>query len=406
MTAKGRISLGSERPHIASVIGLTLRAENIHINTMRRILFIPLLLSTVLMACRDNARVQGTITNGEGETIVLEHLMSSAITPLDSAKLDSKGRYRLNAEVTEPGFYRLRIGEGNMVLLQLSPEDRATVDGNLLDLYMSYDVSGSEGSLQLRELDRYLRRNYEESDSLRQVFAQLRTATNSDSLVAVLEPQFNAKQADKVKFIYGFIDRHKGSLVTLSALQALNPQEHPEKLEEVAEALSASMPGSAYVKEFQARVADIRAQQQAAQRTSIGGLAPEIAVNDPDGNPIKLSDLRGKVVLIDFWAAWCKPCRMENPNVVRMYKRFKAKGFEIFGVSLDRDRDAWLRAIADDGLTWKHGSELRFWQSSFVPTYNLEGIPMTYLVDAEGRIIAKGLRGAELERKLEEVLGS
>jgi len=95
---------------------------------------------------------------------------------------------------------------------------------------------------------------------------------------------------------------------------------------------------------------------------------------------------------------------MENPNVVRMYNRFKNKGFEIFGVSLDRDRDAWLQAIKDDKLTWKHGSELKFWQSSFVPTYSLDGIPMTYLIDAEGRIIAKGLRGAELEKKLEEVL--
>ncbi len=372
---------------------------------MRRFLFVPFLLSTLLTACQDNARVQGTITNSDGETIILEQIMSSAITPLDSVQLDDKGRYKLNAEVTEPGFYRLRIGENNMVLLLLSPEDRATVDGNMLDLYMSYDVSGSEGSAQLRELDHYLRKNYEESDSLRQVFAKLRSATNADSLVAVLEPQFNAKQAEKVEFIYGFIDRHKGSLVALSALQTLNPQEHPDKFEQVAEALSASMPESAYVKEFQARVADIRTQRQAAQRTSIGGLAPEIAISDPDGNPIKLSDFRGKVVLIDFWAAWCKPCRMENPNVVRMYKRFKDKGFEIFGVSLDRDRDAWLKAIADDGLTWKHGSELRFWQSSFVPTYNLEGIPMTYLVDAEGVIIGKGLRGAELERKLEEVLG-
>ncbi len=110
------------------------------------------------------------------------------------------------------------------------------------------------------------------------------------------------------------------------------------------------------------------------------------------------------MVLIDFWASWCGPCRQENPNVVKVYQKYKDKGFEIFGVSLDIEKGAWLQAIAADKLAWKHGSELAFWNSSFVKTYNIDGIPKTVLVDKNGIIIAKDLRGPQLEQKLAEVL--
>jgi peroxiredoxin len=139
---------------------------------------------------------------------------------------------------------------------------------------------------------------------------------------------------------------------------------------------------------------------------AVGRPAPEISLPTPDGTTLNLSDLRGKIVLIDFWASWCRPCRMENPAVVAAYKKYKDKGFEILGVSLDRDKAQWLGAIEKDGLTWPHVSDLKFWQSEAAKTYSVHSIPYTVLVDAKGNVIAERLRGAALDRKLAELLGN
>ncbi|MCX7607068.1 MAG: AhpC/TSA family protein [Bacteroidia bacterium] len=134
-----------------------------------------------------------------------------------------------------------------------------------------------------------------------------------------------------------------------------------------------------------------------------GQPAPEIALPDPEGKVRRLSELKGKWVLIDFWASWCRPCRMENPNVVRLYEKYHSRGFEILGVSLDQNRDAWLQAIQHDRLTWLHVSDLKGWQSAGAQLYRVSGIPFTVLVDPEGRIAAKGLRGIALEQRLKEI---
>ncbi|NOS94239.1 MAG: TlpA family protein disulfide reductase [Cyclobacteriaceae bacterium] len=139
--------------------------------------------------------------------------------------------------------------------------------------------------------------------------------------------------------------------------------------------------------------------------TAVGQLAPEIALPNPSGQIVKLSSLRGKYVLIDFWAKWCGPCRAENPNVVRAYNRFKSKGFEVFGVSLDRNKQEWMQAIQEDGLVWTQVSDLQYFNSQAARDYNIQAIPFSILLDKDGKIIAKNLRGAALERKLEEVLG-
>ena len=144
-------------------------------------------------------------------------------------------------------------------------------------------------------------------------------------------------------------------------------------------------------------------QQGPVTGVNIGDVAPDINLPGPDGKPVSLYSLRGKYVMIDFWASWCGPCRRENPNVVNVYNKFKDKGLEIYGVSLDAKKDQWVAAIEQDGLPWIHVSDLMYWNSVVVPQYQIQGIPATVLLDKEGKIIARDLRGAQLEQKLEEI---
>ncbi len=158
--------------------------------------------------------------------------------------------------------------------------------------------------------------------------------------------------------------------------------------------------------EFQQELQTKAMEAQRKTNVADGSPAPDLTMATPDGGTLSISDLKGKYVLIDFWASWCKPCRVENPNVVALYNQYKDKGFEIVGVSLDDNREAWLQAIQDDKLTWKHMSDLKKWESSSVGVYGFQGIPYTVLIDPNGNIVAQHLRSAGLAMKLQEIFGS
>jgi peroxiredoxin len=363
----------------------------------------------LLASCgQKGAIVKGNLENAAGDTIFLERLSTTEVFVKDSMEIDSDGDFKLcDEEITEPGFYRLRVGPKNYVVLLLEDGDNAEVIGNAFDFYKSYEVTGSSESAKLRDLDRIIRKDYELVDSLHKSFMKLQSEGlyDMDSVKQSMDAIFKSAQEKKVAFVENFIEENSNSLSTLSAIQSLRFDDNAELFDKVASNLATAHPNSEYVKQFKMQLVDLRAKQQAAARTEIGAVAPEIVVQTPDGETIKLSDFRGQVTLVDFWAAWCRPCRAENPNVVRVYKKYHDKGFEVFGVSLDKDKESWVTAIQQDGLPWKHGSELRHFQSSFVPAYNLGSIPMTYLLDENGVIIAKGLRGPQLEAKLQEIFG-
>ena len=212
--------------------------------------------------------------------------------------------------------------------------------------------------------------------------------------------KFKDLQAEQKTLLKKFIQQNPASLVSMDALRAFaGPSPSYYEVMPLFSSLSPNIQNSFYGRGFKEALEKLKA-------TSIGSIAPDFTQNDPSGKPISLSSFKGKYVLVDFWASWCGPCRQENPNVVKVYNQYKAKNFTVLGVSLDRPngKDAWLKAIKDDGLTWNHVSDLQFWNNEVAALYGVRSIPGNFLIDPKGKIIAKDLRGAELEQTLAQVL--
>lgn len=338
--------------------------------------------------------ISGRIMHAENKWISLQKITEEGDQTIDSVRAEKDGKFKLkNPATNDPDFYLLRTNETNVIFLVLKKGEDVVVTGDADKFEKSYQVKGSKDSellQKLRSYDRLL------SDSLNKVYTDLRNVnpTAADSMGLQLQGHYTKTME---AFAKDFIRTNLSSIVSLSATRFLNQQSELTLMTTLEDSLVASYPQNRYVNDYRNLMTGLK-------KLPPGSMAPEITANTPNGKTVSLSSLRGKIVLVDFWASWCGPCRRENPAVVELYKKYKNKNFEIFGVSLDDNLAAWKTAINADKITWPQVSELKKWDSKVVKEYNIDAIPYSVLIDRDGKIIAKGLRTEELEIRLMELL--
>ncbi|WP_338873752.1 TlpA disulfide reductase family protein [Spirosoma sp. SC4-14] len=337
-----------------------------------------------------------------GSYIYLE-ANSQPTRKLDSAKVGSDNTFTLNNKVADGGeVLVLNVGGGQKMALLLEGGETLNVvaDGYRMDAKTGQagkaTVTGSK-NMEYYEKLTALRTDMENrvSNWNKQVAAA--TEKKDNKRIAQIEQEYQTAEQEVVNKVKAMLPEMGTSLVSLFALNFINIDTDFDTYDALAQRFEKENPNSPHAKALIGRVARIKG-------VMVGAQAPEISLSDTTGTPVPLSSLRGKYVLLDFWASWCGPCRMENPNVVRMYNKYKDKGFAIYSVSLDQSKANWTKAIRNDNLTWTHVSDLKYWQSAAAQQYGVQAIPATFLLDKDGKIIAKNLRGPALEQKLEEIL--
>ena len=373
---------------------------------MQKIL-ISLSVILLLSFCDGNKKnssfqLKGTLSDSKAETLYLEKLGSSKQVIIDSVILDENGNFEFTNYTPKIGFYRIKTNDKNFAMLVLDSADKVTITGSVKDLGNTFKVEGSPETTIFIEYNNLSKSRDIKLDSLNKAF-QLLMETNKmdskrmDSLSAIFETPYNSIINQSNILMVDKISKNTNMYSSIMAIQALDPDKYSDLYKSLDAGLSKKFPKDKNVIMFHEVV-------ERMLSTNIGQFAPEISLPSPDGKEIALSSLKGKLVLIDFWASWCGPCRKEMPNVVKIYSKFKNKGFEIYGVSLDQDKEKWMEAITKDGINWPQVSDLKYWDNVAARIYNVQGIPYTVLIDKDGKIIAKNLRGQELEKKIAEVL--
>jgi thiol-disulfide isomerase/thioredoxin len=378
---------------------------------MRKLIYF-ISVAIVFTSCGNSNSISGVITGAEGKTIYLESLSDSRVLPIDSTVVGSDGSFSLKSHDNLPlDFYRIYFKEGNFLQLITDSSEHVEITAEFANL----SSAKVEGSAQTAEYMDLVKKWEPMMEKLAEAQAQINRpstdpALDSTQWIAKWEGQSAAAQKEANAFIKGWLEKHSASLLAISIVQNLDPRFDFIWYQRVltdTKPTCGKLPAYKTLEKLVGQIKNASSSSAASNSNiAVGKMAPEITLPTISGQTKALSSLRGKVVLLDFWASWCGPCRKENPNVVSVYNRYVSKGFDVFSVSLDENKSAWEAAIKKDGLVWNnHVSDLGGWKSAVVPTYEIESIPFPVLIDKEGKIVAMGesLRGAGLENELKKL---
>lgn len=340
-------------------------------NRLNQILLLVFLCAAYGASSQISSEINGKIKGAKGKTIYLMHEEKGKLVACDSSNINLFGSYKLNANVVLDDFYRVSLDKKDGIILILKGDEKLKIKSTTDFKSMNYSVSGSA-----------------DSELIQDFFSmKLNPSVSKDSLR---------------EYATHFVENNAKSLAVFLALNEV--KDLAASIDVAEKGIGESYPNSIYHNALKRTQQAIKSQAAQAGNSPAVKLAPELNMPNPEGEILTLESLRGKVVLIDFWASWCGPCRRENPNVVRLYNQYKDQGFEVFSVSLDKDKARWEAAIIKDNLNWSsHVSDLKGWGSAATSLYGFRGIPYTVLIDREGKIIQTRLRGAALEKKLEEI---